>query len=950
MHQTSGLLLLIFLIVVSSFNASAQLDYKIFSMRDGLPQSDISGIAEDSLGYLWIGMFAGGVARFDGKTFKHFGSAEGLHAIEVSDLAIDNKGILWVATIKTISSFDGTVFKDRLNFLKSAAKRIIPKDDSILFNINLNPHWKYIHEGDTGTLPISHPMTGVLAGRKISSSEFGGLNRRTNSIVIWNGSKYRNIPVKDKFGLLTGITKTPHGCLLSTGSGIFMIPALKDTLISVSPQREIVHHVDSLLNSYWTESPEALYHSRGNHRAPQKILETNINRKFSDSEGNVWLGTQGKGLIKIFPVIFEKIETSSSGEKTAVRSIHLDKEQRLWLGTISSGVFLLRNGKTENHFSFPALQYVPSMITTSDGKILVAANGGMFEFKNGRMSPYNDKVIGLFSMSEGRTGEFLVGNIRGDLFLLKNDSVTELLFRQSRVRHIVYDRSKSQFVLSTDDGLLFLKDGKFINPGIISQPVNVSTYSTDSVLFLGTPGYGLVVNKKLEKKIYTKNDGLCDDYIYSVAIKGHTVWIGTNNGINKIEFSDNWTLKDIVHYGVDSGLDELETNLNAIFVNDTSLIVGTVSGAFIHRLRPPSVNTHRENKVHFTTFQFLNGEHQSVDLINRSPNTSLVPAGFNQLVFSIDKVIKRAGQPEVKYSVRIIGYDTAWSTGSAQRYFDYRNLKPGKYIVQVRHEKSLLDKRIVLSKEFYLNPFFYQTLLFQFVCILTGSILIFTVVHWVLKKRYQKLILIGQIRQQEEKKLRKEISHDFHDELGNELAKLTNRLAILKIQNLLNSETYEQLNYSLQRIIQGTRDFIWSLDSENSDLSNLLIHLKDFGERFFSEKKINFSFHGQLPSKIMLPAGHSRQINFIFKEAMTNSFRHANATQVHFGIEEISSGVRIYLRDNGVGYPAKTKSAGGLTNIRNRAIKIGATITIENQIEFFRGAKVELLIKINRIP
>jgi signal transduction histidine kinase/ligand-binding sensor domain-containing protein len=951
MRRSIEFIVLILILLFRPFTTSAQLDYRLFSMKDGLPQSDISGIDEDSLGYLWIGMFAGGVARFDGKTFKHFGSSEGLSNIEVSDLTIDNKGILWIATLKTISYYDGTTFKDRLKFSVSSTKRIITKDDSILFNDNLNPKWLYIHEGDTGTLAVTHPMRGILAGRKITQSEFGGFNRRTNSIIIWNGYRYRTIPVGEKFNVVFHITKTPHAFLLSTNQGVFKIPEKKDTLITVSKGNEILYHIDSAHNSYWMQRPDnVLYRSRS-EKDSEKILQTNINRTFADREGNMWLGTQGKGLLKIFPAIFEKINlTPNKDEKIAVRSIWLDKNQRLWLGTISNGVFTWRNNSIENEFYSPGITYVPSIVENADSKIWVATNGGLFTFKKDKLIQQYETVRNIFSMCEGKENELLMGTVRGDILLFKNDSVDEIVHNQLRVRYILFDKNKSHYVLSTDNGLFFLKNRELINSELISQPVNVCAYSQDSVLFLGTPGYGLILSRRGEKKTYTKADGLCDDYIYSIAIKGHSVWIGTNNGINRIEFSDTWTMQDVVHYGMESGLDELETNLNAIFLTDSLLIVGTVSGAFIHRLQLASHNNLHGNKIHFTTLQFVNGEHKSLDLLHPFTNTTVIPAGYNQLLFSMNQVIKRAGQRESKYSVRIIGYDTAWSSASLQHNFDYRNLKPGKYLIQVRQQQSSRDSEIVLSKAFYLNPFFYQTLWFQAAGSLAILVFILALVNWVVRRRYQKLVLIEQIRQQEEKKLRKEISHDFHDELGNELAKLTNRLAILKIQNLLNIETYEQLNFSLQRIIQGTRDFIWSLDSDNGDVSNLLIHLKDFGERFFNEKKINFSFHGPLPHKIMLPAGYSRQINFIFKEAMTNSFRHANATQVQFGVEEISSGVRIYLQDNGVGYPTNTKSTGGLTNIRNRAIKIGAVITIENQTEFFTGAKVELLIRLDRIP
>ncbi len=51
-----------------------------YSLEDGLPQSQVMDVLQDERGYVWLALFAGGVARFDGHTFKTFTVADGLPA------------------------------------------------------------------------------------------------------------------------------------------------------------------------------------------------------------------------------------------------------------------------------------------------------------------------------------------------------------------------------------------------------------------------------------------------------------------------------------------------------------------------------------------------------------------------------------------------------------------------------------------------------------------------------------------------------------------------------------------------------------------------------------------------------------------------------------------------------------------------------------------------------
>jgi ligand-binding sensor domain-containing protein len=69
-------LILSFVLCFLFFSAHTQtravsFNQKVFTVEDGLPQSFVSGIQQDKLGFLWVST-SDGLARYDGRSFKTF--------------------------------------------------------------------------------------------------------------------------------------------------------------------------------------------------------------------------------------------------------------------------------------------------------------------------------------------------------------------------------------------------------------------------------------------------------------------------------------------------------------------------------------------------------------------------------------------------------------------------------------------------------------------------------------------------------------------------------------------------------------------------------------------------------------------------------------------------------------------------------------------------------------
>ena len=203
-----------------------------------------------------------------------------------------------------------------------------------------------------------------------------------------------------------------------------------------------------------------------------------------------------------------------------------------------------------------------------------------------------------------------------------------------------------------------------------------------------------------------------------------------------------------------------------------------------------------------------------------------------------------------------------------------------------------------------------------------GSLALFILTR--LRRNVSRIIEIEHIRQQEQESLRKEIARDFHDEMGNQLTRIINYVSLMRLNgNGHGPELYLKVEESAKYLYNGTRDFIWAIDPVNDDLAKLFLHVRDFGEKLFEEKEIQFRAYNESKEKVKLPYGFSREANLIFKEAMTNAFKHSGAGNVSFYLRPFEDGYEMALEDDGVGLELDSiKSSNGIKNIKSRAEKI----------------------------
>ncbi len=328
----------------------------------GIPSLEITDIAEDSLGTLWVATYAGGVYRQEGDGFQPVFQETPLKGGLVFDLMFDRKGILWVATQNQgVARWDGLdsslVFLTADGGLASNHVRCLLEDD-----------WGILWMGSSGG------GLGKYAGQQfVHYSRNQGLRRQVyavqedNDCNMWLGNAAQGLAV-------------------------------------LSPQGEVSYHDAS--NGFLNRKVKCLEKDRqgrmwiGTDGGGIALWADSVFHFFTGSDGlggnwirdilaidtSIYVATAGGGITQIIPQAddstglqfdFSRLRYMQDWPRR-INCLHLDKKQRLWFGTVEKGIGYMadstvfwvkgKGGKQQAH--------VRSMVEDDAGNLWIGTAGG----------------------------------------------------------------------------------------------------------------------------------------------------------------------------------------------------------------------------------------------------------------------------------------------------------------------------------------------------------------------------------------------------------------------------------------------------------------------------------------------------------------------------------------------------------------------------------------------
>ncbi len=958
----------LFGLVFSLFSTSLWAQDSSYSTRnytavDGLPQSQVQVILEDKSGYLWIGTAGGGLARFDGREFKVYTTLDGLLTNEVVGLRFDGHDNLWILHPRGVTRFNGLAFEkfkvpsDKIK--EGQLRRIFQLGDTIFVSSNLGLTGWVLNDSLHYSEGPGSTEWKVEIAQAAPSGEICMVGS-DGSLLVKSIDGTFSISMDKETGRVYSMFCFNNDLVLQSTKGLFRVDIKNKRVEKLS--LEIPHRVlfyDKKNAIFWTTRGAILFKEslKDGILARDTVLKNvTINQVLVDSEGNTWLASNGRGLFKYFVQDFIH---SKVGRNSGVMAILNDSEGATWVGTMDKGLWKMDQGEVKSYVDSKMIyrNSIHCIKESPDGTIWVGTGFGLGRYDRKKDSFYwfsredglpGYAIMGLAFDSKGMwigTGNGLA-YYDGKVFTTYN---TRNGLSANGIWSLHYNKRNETLFIGTEVALNTIKDGK-IGTVPIEALENTAVFSinsyTDSLLLMGTGGTGVVILDPVsyQHKFITTREGLASDFVYFAASdEKNYLWIGTEKGINHVKLDRHQEITENLHFDYDNGLTGVETNQNAFYMSPESKYFGLVDGLYKHN----DINKQdlRSFDVHLTDVQILYGEYSPREYTDstfgffRVPYQPALPPDKNHITFHFNRVDKHYSK-SVKYKYYLDNFDKTWSQPSSVNAVTYSNLPSGKYtfrVMSTSNKGSWSDTQI--AYDFVIKAPFYQTASFIVGLIIFLGGLITLTLYIRVQQRVKRIVMLEHIRQKEQENLRKEIARDFHDEMGNQLTRIINYVSLLKLNGhgtgngtSNGMDLYTKVEDSAKYLYTGTRDFIWAIDPVNDELSQLFIHIRDFGEKLFEEKGISFRAFNEVREKIKLPYGFSREANLIFKEAMTNAFKSSHAGNVTLTLRrDEKAAFEMSFEDDGVGFDTDDiEKSNGLKNIYERASRINAVLRIRS--------------------
>lgn len=717
--------------------------FKTLSVSDGLPQSFVSSIVQDSTGFIWIAT-RDGLARYDGKKFKIFihkaGDTTTLASNTISGLYLDRDNRLWImyetGDLDILNTRTEILFHFSKQLLYRSVYGVIKSGHSITQDA-LGNIWLL---GTNGGIFVYNPKDQTL---RFFSERDLGLNNNTivgisehsgnialvadTSLVILNPNRQivKNIPYKFNRPHLYYpdlAWKDDHPVFRKNGEIVIQD---FDRLIIYRPQDDSFKVVEM----------------------PEKNSKMNFNITLDDN-GQVFIIYAYNVYILCPDNSLTLWKPESADIQYGFKSFLIDRSGVLWLGGNGSGIQLhdlrssglsgkkyVKNFHTdifEDYLHVSEKEFSKSFLSgmspyffrwvqdkdrtwLSKGSSTISEKLELCYLDNGHlMQPawhYTDTLrnnhANISALATSASGKLWGIDFYLRPVSLDTSTYTAKVFPEIAWVNTTYTYTVSGFVIQGEDDFWITTalDGLFHynkatgatihymaadNEGALptNQLMNIvqDPYRPD-VLWIGSLGGGLISFNTRTGKCHslTISDGLPNNTVYAVTLDANNLlWCSSNKGI----FSFNLTDHTVSSFTSKDGLPCDEFNRYHFFkFPDGRLAFGGINGYTV--FDPPDILT--------DAFQ------PAVALTGISINNVPVDYGdihslFKQSINSLDKIDLPYHQnfisfemaalqynitEKLQYRYMLQGFDPDWVYAGNNNIAAYTNIPPGKYTLQV---------------------------------------------------------------------------------------------------------------------------------------------------------------------------------------------------------------------------------------------------------------------------
>lgn len=545
---------LVFILISAISSGKERLVFRQLGIRDGLSNGSIKSIFQDREGFIWFGTI-GGLNKYDGISFEVFTHKEDdRSSVSVDDISCifeDSDGVIWIGTFggglnkftqetNRFTSFqtsieEGSISSNEINFIfEDSHKQLWIGTENGLnkFDRSINSFTCYILNPEN---PYSISSKSVRAIYE-DKDEFlwigtfgGGLNMFDPKTQVFTHFKPD-----------AGITNS-----ISSAFVLDIEPFFDKLLIGTNGGGlQIFNKKARSFRDFFSECSEE-------YQDIQVIKDI-----YTDSEGNVWIGTDGDGLIKIIPIKSDKDYTFSVSRYTyssqmrssissnAIYKIYEDAQKNLWIGTAWNGISILEHSPDNIEFYYSDIEGMDPLpvlsVYAEDKKNLwIGSDGrGIYHYNSvtGEVLNFSAETTGnealdyIQFIQPGKNEELWIGTYANGLINLnpltkkivsyRHDPADPNSIGHNDVRTIKQDKKGNLWVATWGGGLSYFDISSRTFTNYLHDENNPSSINNNNVLaieeaangklWLGTFGGGLnLFDPEYGSSIafrYTKND------------------------------------------------------------------------------------------------------------------------------------------------------------------------------------------------------------------------------------------------------------------------------------------------------------------------------------------------------------------------------------------------------------------------------------------------------------
>ena len=955
-----------------------------FTVDDGLPDNVVNAILQSRDGFLWIGTGAG-LVRFNGRDFTPIDfRVEGFALQAVRALAEGPDGSLWVGTNLGLVRIPDVEHYDPSRSTARVYRTGDPRDVGV--------DWlKFTRDGAllvctalgvyrlNGERVVSGLPEMILQARAV---ELEAQNERFligdgNDYLEWDSGRIIKHPglaaalapqsgvaaQEMVGGVIYHVMEDHAGAMwFSTHWGIARQD--RNTIYRYRPygggegSRPIRTYEDGY-GTVWALRDAGIFRA---HRDSLEPLLTGVTPRciFSDRDGNLWIGTNGDGLIRFSDrrvhmftmadglpndvpmAVLERHDGSVwvgnncggisrfDGERfvtysekdgllnSCVWALAEDGNQDLWIGTWGGGAFRFKDGRFEQYSEPQGLRstVVRSIAASPDGSVWFATDEGLSRLRDGHLRNYS-AVDGLSSdhltaVYADRHGGILAASSAGI------DRFTGDRFVPLSSTHRILDPpytgfaetpSGEPYAFSASRGISRIEGNRLVDIGPDLDLLNMVEFRDQELWFSG--GHGIY-------RFPAASDGLSPEHRADPL--------------------------DYMMFGRADGLRSTQCSVgrpNMVIDREGRLWVATVQGLAMidlprlkHQQRRPAI--------------FI--EEATVDRqTQRLPSQIVISPGNHRLELKFD-AIELTSPEKIRFQYRLDGVEGAWLDAGPARTAIYTSVPLGTHWFHVRacNSDGVWDREGITCA-IVQQPFFYETKWFRVLAVAGLAML----AAGVYRLRVRKIAAELNARMEERIDERMRIARDLHDTLLQSFQGLL--LRFQAAHNLIPAQPEQAKNALAVALDRGAEAIAEARDTVK-DLRESTVVTNDLARELGSVCEDLQTAGANTTSATVEVKGEARELHpmlrdeifLIASEALRNAFEHAEAGSIRVRITYGDRELELQVSDDGRGIDPEIFDRGGrsghwgLSGMRERAESIGGRLDLWSA----RGTGTQIVLRI----